>query len=109
MQLHIDICSNTYFLFFYLEKLGSKLSIGIKAFLVIVVSNEFVFMCLKLENMLGGDEIYKTHITKHLVPCIAQFAVAMGDDSQWKVLNYQILLKMRHSSPKVCRFLSMIN
>uniref|UniRef100_A0A9J7XVY5 HEAT repeat-containing protein 1 n=1 Tax=Cyprinus carpio carpio TaxID=630221 RepID=A0A9J7XVY5_CYPCA len=54
----------------------------------------------QLENMLGGDEIYKTHITKHLVPCIAQFAVAMGDDSQWKVLNYQILLKTRHSSPK---------
>ncbi|KAL0179914.1 hypothetical protein M9458_025356, partial [Cirrhinus mrigala] len=53
-----------------------------------------------MENMLGGEMIYKTHITKHLVPCIAQFAVAMGDDSQWKVLNYQILLKTRHRSPK---------
>ncbi len=63
----------------------------------------FFLLCVKLENMLGGDEIYKTHITKHLVPCIAQFAVAMGDDSQWKVLNYQILLKTRHSSPKVCK------
>uniref|UniRef100_A0A671PB53 HEAT repeat-containing protein 1 n=1 Tax=Sinocyclocheilus anshuiensis TaxID=1608454 RepID=A0A671PB53_9TELE len=61
----------------------------------------------KLENMLGGDEIYKTHITKHLVPCIAQFAVALGDDSQWKVLNYQILLKTRHSSPKV-RFSALV-
>uniref|UniRef100_A0A8C2ICA7 HEAT repeat-containing protein 1 n=1 Tax=Cyprinus carpio TaxID=7962 RepID=A0A8C2ICA7_CYPCA len=61
----------------------------------------------QLENMLGGDEIYKTHITKHLVPCIAQFAVAMGDDSQWKVLNYQILLKTRHSSPKV-RFSALV-
>lgn len=62
----------------------------------------FFHACLKLENVLGGEEIYKTHITKHLVPCIGQFAIAMGDDSQWKVLNYQILLKMRHSSPKVC-------
>uniref|UniRef100_A0A672RSF6 HEAT repeat-containing protein 1 n=1 Tax=Sinocyclocheilus grahami TaxID=75366 RepID=A0A672RSF6_SINGR len=61
----------------------------------------------QLENVLGGDEIYKTHITKHLVPCIAQFAVAMGDDSQWKVLNYQILLKTRHSSPKV-RFSALV-
>ncbi|ROL40980.1 HEAT repeat-containing protein 1 [Anabarilius grahami] len=61
----------------------------------------------QLENMLGGDEIYKTHITKNLVPCIGQFAIAMGDDSQWKVLNYQILLKMRHSSPKV-RFSALV-
>ncbi|XP_026078718.1 HEAT repeat-containing protein 1 [Carassius auratus] len=61
----------------------------------------------QLENMLGGDEIYKSHITKHLVPCVAQFAVAMGDDSQWKVLNYQILLKTRHSSPKV-RFSALV-
>ncbi|XP_051959284.1 HEAT repeat-containing protein 1 [Xyrauchen texanus] len=61
----------------------------------------------QLENMLGGEVTYKTHITKHLVPCIAQFAVAMGDDSQWKILNYQILLKTRHSSPKV-RFSALV-
>lgn len=61
----------------------------------------------QLENMLGGEEAYETRITKHLVPCIAQFAVAMGDDSQWKVLNYQVLLKTRHSSPKV-RFSSLV-
>ncbi|XP_050980668.1 HEAT repeat-containing protein 1 [Labeo rohita] len=61
----------------------------------------------QLENMLGGEKIYETHITKHLVPCIAQFAVAMGDDSQWKVLNYQILLKTRHRSPKV-RFSALV-
>lgn len=53
--------------------------------------------------MLGGEEVYKIHITEHLVPCIGQFAVTMGDDSQWKVLNYQILLKTRHGSPKVYR------
>lgn len=61
----------------------------------------------QLENMLGGEEVYKTRITKHLVPCIGQFAIAMGDDSQWKVLNYQILLKTRHSSPKV-RFSALV-
>ncbi|KAL1264046.1 hypothetical protein QQF64_004401 [Cirrhinus molitorella] len=31
----------------------------------------------------------------------------MGDDSQWKVLNYQIMLKTRHSSPKV-RFSALV-
>lgn len=61
----------------------------------------------QLENMLGGEETYKSRITTHLVPCIAQFAVAMRDDSQWKVLNYQILLKTRHSSPKV-RFSALV-
>lgn len=60
-------------------------------------------MFFKLENMLGGEEVYKTHITKYLVPCIGQFAIAIGDDSQWKVLNYQVLLKTRHSLPKVRR------
>uniref|UniRef100_A0AAR2J937 HEAT repeat-containing protein 1 n=1 Tax=Pygocentrus nattereri TaxID=42514 RepID=A0AAR2J937_PYGNA len=50
----------------------------------------------QVENMLGGEQVYQTRITQHLVPCVAQFSVAMGDDSQWKVLNYQILLKTRH-------------
>lgn len=60
-------------------------------------------MCLssQLENRLGGEEKYQERITKHLVPCIAQFSVAMADDSMWKPLNYQILLKTRDSSPKV--------
>ncbi|XP_063039615.1 HEAT repeat-containing protein 1 [Engraulis encrasicolus] len=61
----------------------------------------------QLENMLGGEDVYQERVTKHLVPCIGQFAVAMGDDSQWKVLNYQVLLKTRHSSPKV-RFSSLL-
>ncbi|KAI1886943.1 hypothetical protein AGOR_G00200970 [Albula goreensis] len=61
----------------------------------------------QLENTLGGEEIYQSRITQHLVPCVGHFAVAMGDDSQWKPLNYQILLKTRHSSPKV-RFSALL-
>ncbi|XP_051849505.1 HEAT repeat-containing protein 1 [Antechinus flavipes] len=61
----------------------------------------------QLENMLGGEETFQERVTKHLIPCIAQFSVAMADDSLWKPLNYQILLKMRHSSPKV-RFAALI-
>lgn len=55
----------------------------------------------QIENLLGGDEKYQTRVSQSLVPCIAQFSVAMADDSLWKPLNYQILLKMRHSSSKV--------
>ncbi|XP_064176653.1 HEAT repeat-containing protein 1 isoform X2 [Anguilla rostrata] len=61
----------------------------------------------QLENTLGGEEAYQTRITKHLVPCIGHFSVAMGDDSQWKPLSYQVLLKTRHSSPKV-RFSALL-
>lgn len=61
----------------------------------------------QLENTLGGEEAYQARISKHLVPCIGCFAVAMGDDSQWKPLNYQVLLKTRHSSPKV-RFSALL-
>lgn len=58
-------------------------------------------LLLQLENMLGGDEKFQERVTAHLVPCIAQFSVAMADDSLWKPLNYHILLKMRHTSSKV--------
>ncbi|KAH0622511.1 hypothetical protein JD844_024882 [Phrynosoma platyrhinos] len=61
----------------------------------------------KLENMLGGEERFQERVTMHLIPCIAQFAVAMADDSLWKPLNYQILLQMRHDSPKV-RFAALL-
>ncbi|XP_051470249.1 HEAT repeat-containing protein 1 isoform X1 [Apus apus] len=61
----------------------------------------------QLENMLGGDEKFQERVTAHLIPCIAQFSVAMADDSLWKPLNYHILLKMRHSSSKV-RFAALL-
>ncbi|KAJ7416515.1 HEAT repeat-containing protein 1 [Pitangus sulphuratus] len=61
----------------------------------------------QLENVLGGDEKFQERVTEHLIPCVAQFSVAMADDSLWKPLNYQILLKTRHNSPKV-RFASLL-
>uniref|UniRef100_A0A452R7G3 HEAT repeat-containing protein 1 n=1 Tax=Ursus americanus TaxID=9643 RepID=A0A452R7G3_URSAM len=61
----------------------------------------------QLENRLGGDARFQERVTKHLIPCLAQFSVAMADDSLWKPLNYQILLKTRDSSPKV-RFAALI-
>uniref|UniRef100_A0A8C5CL96 HEAT repeat-containing protein 1 n=1 Tax=Gadus morhua TaxID=8049 RepID=A0A8C5CL96_GADMO len=61
----------------------------------------------QLENTLGGEESYQLRVTQHLVPCLGQFSVAMGDDTQWKTLNYQVLLKTRHSSSKV-RFSALL-
>ncbi|XP_059533364.1 HEAT repeat-containing protein 1 isoform X1 [Myotis daubentonii] len=61
----------------------------------------------QLENRLGGEERFQERVTRHLVPCIAQFSVAMADDSLWKPLNYQVLLKTRDASPKV-RFAALI-
>ncbi|NXP79390.1 HEAT1 protein, partial [Ramphastos sulfuratus] len=61
----------------------------------------------QLENMVGGDEKFQERMTAHLIPCIAQFSVAMADDSLWKPLNYHILMKMRHSSSKV-RFAALL-
>uniref|UniRef100_A0A1A8RMW0 HEAT repeat-containing protein 1 n=2 Tax=Nothobranchius rachovii TaxID=451742 RepID=A0A1A8RMW0_9TELE len=61
----------------------------------------------QLENLLGGVQVYQKRVTQHLVPCVGQFSVALADDSQWKTLNYQILLKTRHSDAKV-RFSSLV-
>lgn len=55
----------------------------------------------QLENLVGGTVAYQQRVTAHLVPCVGQFAVALADDTQWKKLNYQILLKTRHSDAKV--------
>ncbi|CAN9508835.1 unnamed protein product [Ophioblennius macclurei] len=61
----------------------------------------------QLENMVGGEQEYQQRVTQHLLPCVGQFSVALADDSQWKTLNYQILLKTRHTDSKV-RFSSLL-
>ena len=58
-------------------------------------------VCLQTENPLGGEAEFKERLTNHLVPCLSQFAVAAGNDAQWKPLNYQVLLKTRHKSAQV--------
>lgn len=56
----------------------------------------------QLENCIGGDLAYEDRITNNLIPCIIKFTVAVGDDSLWKDLNRQILLRVRNDDqPKV--------
>ncbi|XP_070707428.1 HEAT repeat-containing protein 1 [Pempheris klunzingeri] len=61
----------------------------------------------QLENTQGGEQVYQQRVTQHLVPCVGQFSVALADDTEWKTLNYQILLKTRHTDAKV-RFSSLL-
>lgn len=58
-------------------------------------------LCFQLENTVGGEQAYQQRVTRHLVPCVGQFSAALADESQWKTLNYQVLLKTRHSNAKV--------
>lgn len=37
-----------------------------------------------------------------VIPCLTQMAVSAADDTLWKQLNYQILLKTRHNLPQAC-------
>lgn len=55
----------------------------------------------QMENTLGGIEALQSRAKDLLTPCIAQFAVATADDTLWKQLNYQVLLKTRHDSPQI--------
>ncbi|KAJ0060565.1 hypothetical protein NL108_016020, partial [Boleophthalmus pectinirostris] len=55
----------------------------------------------QLENTSGGQGQFRLRLSQSLVPCLGQFAVALADDSQWKNLNYQVLLKTRHPDPEV--------
>ncbi|XP_022087703.1 HEAT repeat-containing protein 1-like isoform X2 [Acanthaster planci] len=55
----------------------------------------------QIENMQGTDTDYQDRVSNHLTPCIAQFLVASHESSTWQPLNYQVLLKTRHSSAKV--------
>ena len=45
--------------------------------------------------------MFDKRVSDHLAPCIAQFAVAAGDETYWKTMNHQICLKTRHSSSQV--------
>ncbi|KAJ8918485.1 hypothetical protein NQ315_008182 [Exocentrus adspersus] len=55
----------------------------------------------QLENTLGEVHNLAKRNDELLTPCLVHFALATGDDALWKQMNYQILLKMRHSVPKI--------
>lgn len=54
----------------------------------------------QLENTLGGIEELEKRTATLLTPCLAQMALAT-DDTLWKSLNYEILLKTKSILPQV--------
>lgn len=46
-------------------------------------------------------KIYEDRVVGHFIPCLISLALAVKDDSAWKTLNYQLLLKTRDKSAKV--------
>ncbi|XP_049285458.1 HEAT repeat-containing protein 1 [Anopheles funestus] len=54
-----------------------------------------------LENELIIDE---TEIRTLVIDCLAQMAVAVMDDSLWRQLNYQVLMKTRNNDAQVRLF-----
>ncbi|XP_071448113.1 HEAT repeat-containing protein 1 [Hetaerina americana] len=55
----------------------------------------------QLENLVGGMDRFEERCSANVIPTLVKFAVSAADDSLWKQLNYQILLKTRHNNPKV--------
>jgi len=55
----------------------------------------------QLENIRGSEEEFDERTEKFLIPALVQLAVCVGNETFWKPLNYQVLLKTRSESPKV--------
>ncbi|PVD23736.1 hypothetical protein C0Q70_17009 [Pomacea canaliculata] len=55
----------------------------------------------QIENKAGGDEAFHSRVKELIVPAVANFAAAVCDDSLWKTLNYQLMLKTRSSDKEV--------
>jgi len=54
---------------------------------------------LENEYVINNEEI-KTLVT----PCLAYLAAAVADDTLWKQMNYQILMKTRNNNPNIRLF-----
>lgn len=63
--------------------------------------NCLVLYIYQISNQLGGSKHYQERVESCIVACVAQLAVAAGKDTLWKSLNYQVLLKTRHSDVSV--------
>uniref|UniRef100_T1IYP7 HEAT repeat-containing protein 1 n=1 Tax=Strigamia maritima TaxID=126957 RepID=T1IYP7_STRMM len=68
------------------------------------ILERFDTLVTPLVDQIGNQMVdveYEDRITKLLAPCLGQLAEATADEANWKTLNYQILLKTRHNSPKL--------
>lgn len=68
-------------------------------------THRFEALLTPLVDQLQNQIVLQNPATKELIPtCLAQLAVAVNDDTAWKQLNYQILLKTRNPNAEVRLF-----
>ncbi|KAG1143849.1 hypothetical protein G6F37_000325 [Rhizopus arrhizus] len=49
----------------------------------------------------GTSADYLARMNTYIVPCIAQMAVTVSNDTLWKPLNHKVLLKTREDNPEI--------
>ena len=65
------------------------------------VNKERELLIHQIENEIDYDN-YRAYVSEHLAPCIANLATCcLHDDVLCRKINYQILLKTKHSSVQV--------
>eukprot|EP00744_Colponema_vietnamica_P005020 GILI01007405.1.p1 GENE.GILI01007405.1~~GILI01007405.1.p1 ORF type:complete len:500 (+),score=181.80 GILI01007405.1:25-1500(+) len=52
-------------------------------------------------DMSGLGAMFKPYTETLVIPCITQLAMTVADDTLWKPLNYQVLMKGRSESPRI--------
>lgn len=68
-------------------------------------ADRFELLLLPLVDQLVNRVVLQRQRIKALLPaCLAQLAVAANDDTLWKQLNYQILLKTRSPTAEIRLF-----
>ncbi|XP_058121031.1 HEAT repeat-containing protein 1 homolog [Anopheles ziemanni] len=79
---------------------------------IVLYDNQNFINAVRFDMLLGpitdqlenGLIMNVTEVRTLVIDCLAQMAVAVMDDSLWRQLNYQVLLKTRNNEPEVRMF-----
>ncbi|KFB38442.1 AGAP009004-PA-like protein [Anopheles sinensis] len=79
---------------------------------IVLYDNQNFINAVRFDMLLGpitdqlenGLIINVAEVRTLVIDCLAQMAVAVMDDSLWRQLNYQVLLKTRNNEPEVRMF-----
>lgn len=65
-------------------------------------NHRFDILMQPIVDQLENELVLSSEPTKEKIPfCLAQLAKAVNDDTMWKQLNYQILLKTRNNNADI--------
>lgn len=64
--------------------------------------DRFELLLVPIVDQLTNNLVLANAEIKDQIPaCLAQLAVAVNDDTMWKQLNYQVLLKTRNTNSQI--------